>query len=144
MPTWDTERYRPVKAELRAVLADCRWHPHRELIKAMLDAGDLAPRTCANLLRELAKDWGVEIRGAYRPGGRSPRDDREYRLVDQRAIEAATTREALAAIDRDIKRARNRLDNQNRILAEASAQAVALAKEIKELEEMREIMKGQA
>jgi DNA-binding PadR family transcriptional regulator len=141
--TWDSERYRPVKAELRAVLADRRWHSHRELVEKMLAAGDLAPRTCSNLLRELVKDWKIETRGAYQPGGPGGRDTREYRLVDQQSVEAASVAEALAAIERDIKRARHRLDHQNKILAEASAMVVALTEAIKEMEEMREIMKGQ-
>lgn len=142
MPTWDTERYRPVKSELRAILSDRRWHPHQEVIKKLLAAGDLAPRTCTNLLRQLVKDWGVETRGAYRPGGPGGRDTRAYRLVDQRGVEAVTVRETLAAIDRDIRRARNSLDHQNKILAEASARVVALTEEINGMEEMRKIVEG--
>lgn len=140
MSTWDTERYRPVKAELRAILADRRWHGHGDLIKRMLAAGDLAPRTCSNLLRELVKDWKIEVRGAYLPGGPGGRDTREYRLVDERAVEARSRAESLAAVDRDIRSWKRQREHWNGRLAEAAAQVARLTEAIKEMEEMREII----
>ena len=142
MPTWDTERYRPVKSELRVVLSDRRWHSHAELISKMLAAGDLAPRTCANLLRELARDWGVEVKGAYLPGGPGGKDTREYRLVDQRGIEAQTKVEALAALERDIRRLEHRRAHQNKILTDAAAEVASLTKEINEMNELRRTLRG--
>lgn len=142
MPTWDTERYRPVKSELRAILMDRRWHSHQEVIKKLLAAGDLAPRTCSNLLRELVKDWKIETKGAYRPGGPGGTDTRAYRLVDQGAVEAVTAAESVAAIDRDLRRLERRRRHQNDRLGEIVAGVARLTEEIEALKEMKRIMGG--
>lgn len=140
MPVWDTERTRPVIEALRDELYGGEWHSHADLMRIMRTAGDLGSRTCANMLRELVRDWSLDIRGSYRPGGRSARDTRTYRAVSPEALQPKS--EHLAAIDRDLRSLRKRREHQNARLAVAAAEVARLTEEIKELEEMRKIMDG--
>lgn len=136
MSTWDTPRTRPVKEALRDLLMDGRWHGHQEVIKRMLDAGDLNNRTCSNMLRELVKDWSLEARGSYRPGGQYASDNRAYRATTPEGLNPV--RDTVASLDRDLKRARNRKEHLNKLLADTAAKVTELNEEITMLEEIRQ------
>lgn len=138
MPVWNTERHNAAKDALRAELDGGKWISHAQAIGVMQSESGMIRTTCANILRELVKDWRLQQRGRYKPGGRYASDTREYRATSPESIDRG--KDLAAGYDREIRSLRNKLENQNAIIRKAAAKCVALNEEIIELEKWRDLM----
>lgn len=140
MPVWNTEKNNAAKDALRAVLDGGQWRSHADVIKAMASESGLAPRTSANVLRELVKDWRLQQKGSYKPGGRYASDTRAYRAPGPKCLDRGL--DMAADIDKTLKSLRNKLDLQQDIVKAAATKIVELNESITDLEAMKALALG--
>lgn len=78
---WDPtrgERLAPAWKAALTLLADGRWRPWREVADAMIEASDVLPVTCTNLLHQGVRHGVLQRRGQY--DQRVKKDGRHLRL----------------------------------------------------------------
>lgn len=82
---WDPmkgERLAPAWAAALKLLDDGRWHPWGDVLAVMLDASDLKPGTCSNLIYAGIREGVLDRHGRY--SQRTRRDTRVIAKAGQR------------------------------------------------------------